>query len=310
MFKVAALYKFSEIDNPLEVQISLKKILKKLSIYGTILVGSEGINGTIAAKNEKNLNKALMYLKNLKGFNDLDIKFSDSKKNPFIRLKIKLKQEIVTIGDKSIDPTKSVGEYVNPEDWNSLLEQENILLIDTRNDYEYSIGSFKDSINPKTQKFRDFPKWLKNQNFTNEDKNNKKVAMFCTGGIRCEKASSLMKNEGFKKVYHLKGGILKYFESVSKEKSLWNGECFVFDDRVSVKHDLSVGDYDMCHGCRMPITEKDKTSQKYIRGVSCPNCYDQTTEEQKSRYMSRQKQVDLAKQRNQKHIGPKEEVFN
>ena len=310
MFKVAALYKFSKIDNPLEVQISLKKILKKLSIYGTILVGNEGINGTIAAKNEKNLNKALIYLKNLKGFNDLDIKFSDSKKNPFIRLKIKLKQEIVTIGDKSIDPTKSVGEYVNPEDWNSLLEEENILLIDTRNDYEYSIGSFKDSINPKTQKFRDFPKWLKDQDFTHEDKNNKKVAMFCTGGIRCEKASSLMKNEGFKEVYHLKGGILKYFESVSKEKSLWNGECFVFDDRVSVKHDLSVGDYDMCHGCRMPITETDKTSQKYIRGVSCPNCYDQTTEEQKSRYMSRQKQVDLAKQRNKKHIGPKEEVFN
>ena len=251
-----------------------------------------------------------IYLKKLEGFKDLDVKFSDSKKNPFIRLKIKLKQEIVTIGDKSIDPTKSVGEYVNPEDWNSLLEEENILLIDTRNDYEYSIGSFKDSINPKTQKFRDFPKWLKEQDFTLEDKKNKKVAMFCTGGIRCEKASSLMKNEGFKKVYHLKGGILKYFESVSKEKSLWNGECFVFDDRVSVKHDLSVGDFDMCHGCRMPITETDKTSQKYIRGVSCPNCYDQTTNEQKSRYMSRQKQVDLAKQRNQKHIGPKEEVFN
>ena len=310
MFKVAALYKFSKIDNPLEVQISLKKILKKLSIYGTILVGNEGINGTIAAKDEKNLNKALICLKNLKGFKDLDIKFSDSKKNPFIRLKIKLKQEIVTIGDKSIDPTKSVGEYVKPEDWNSLLEEENILLIDTRNDYEYSIGSFKDSINPKTQKFRDFPKWLKKQDFTQEDKNNKKVAMFCTGGIRCEKASSFMKNEGFKKVYHLKGGILKYFESVPKEKSLWGGECFVFDDRVSVKHDLSVGDYDMCHGCRMPITETDKTSKKYIRGVSCPNCYDQTTDEQKSRYMSRQKQVDLAKQRNQKHIGPKEEVFN
>ena len=310
MFKVAALYKFSQIDNPLEVQIYLKKILKKLSIYGTILVGNEGINGTIASRDKKNLNKALMYLKNLKGFKDLDIKFSNSKKKPFIRLKIKLKQEIVTIGDKSIDPTKNVGEYVNPEDWNSLLEEENILLIDTRNDYEYSIGSFKDSINPKTQKFRDFPEWLKGQNFTQEDKNSKKVAMFCTGGIRCEKASSLMKNEGFKKVYHLKGGILKYFESVSKENSLWDGECFVFDDRVSVKHDLSVGDYDMCHGCRMPITETDKISQKYIQGVSCPNCFDQTTEEQKSRYMSRQKQIDLAKQRNQKHIGPKEEVFN
>ena len=310
MFKVAALYKFSQIDNPLEVQIYLKKILKNLSIYGTILVGNEGINGTIASRDKKNLNKALMYLKNLKGFKDLDIKFSNSKKKPFIRLKIKLKQEIVTIGDKSIDPTKNVGEYVNPEDWNSLIEEENILLIDTRNDYEYSIGSFKDSINPNTQKFRDFPEWLKGQNFTQEDKNSKKVAMFCTGGIRCEKASSLMKNEGFKKVYHLKGGILKYFESVSKENSLWDGECFVFDDRVSVKHDLSVGDYDMCHGCRMPITETDKISQKYIQGVSCPNCFDQTTEEQKSRYMSRQKQIDLAKQRNQKHIGPKEEVLN
>tara|TARA_B100001175_G_C19380226_1_gene576203 strand:+ start:49 stop:981 length:933 start_codon:yes stop_codon:yes gene_type:complete len=310
MFKVAALYKFFEIDNPLELQISLKKILKNHSIFGTILVGSEGINGTIAAKDKKNLSKALTYLKKLKGFKDLDIKFSDSQKNPFIRLKVKLKEEIVTIGDKSIDPSKSAGEYVNPEDWNSLLEEENILLIDTRNDYEYSIGTFKDSINPKTQKFRDFPKWLKNQDYTKEDKNSKKVAMFCTGGIRCEKASSLMKNEGFKRVYHLKGGILKYFESVSKEKSLWNGECFVFDDRVSVKHDLSVGDYDMCHGCRMPITETDKASQKYIRGVSCPNCYDQTTEEQKSRYSSRQKQVELAKQRNQKHIGPKEEVLN
>ena len=310
MFKVAALYKFSQINNPLEVQIYLRKILKNLSIYGTILVGNEGINGTIASKDKKNLNTALMYLKNLKGFKDLDIKFSDSKKKPFIRLKVKLKQEIVTIGDESIDPSKNVGEYVNPEDWNSLIEEENILLIDTRNDYEYSIGSFKDSINPKTQKFRDFPEWLKGQNFTQEDKNKKKVAMFCTGGIRCEKASSFMKNEGFKKVYHLKGGILKYFESVSKENSLWDGECFVFDERVSVKHDLSVGDYDMCHGCRMPITKTDKTSQKYILGVSCPNCFDQTSEEQKSRYMSRQKQIDLAKQRNQKHIGPKEEAFN
>ena len=310
MFKVAALYKFSEIDNPLEIQISLKKTLKELSIYGTILVGSEGINGTIAAEEKENLNRALIYLRGLKGFEDLDIKFSDSKKNPFIRLKIKLKDEIVTIGDKSIDPAKTVGEYVKPEDWNSLLQEDDILLIDTRNYYEYSIGTFRDSINPKTKKFRDFPKWLKEQDFTKEDKNNKKVAMFCTGGIRCEKASSLMKNEGFKKVYHLKGGVLKYFESVSKDKSLWDGECFVFDDRVSVKHDLSSGDYDMGHGCRMPITENDKKTKKYIRGVACPNCFDQTTEEQKSRYKSRQKQMELAKQRNQKHLGPKEEVLN
>jgi UPF0176 protein len=310
MFKVAALYKFSEIRNPLEIQISLKKTLKELSIYGTILVGSEGINGTISSEDKENLNRALIYLRGLKGFEDLDIKFSDSKKNPFIRLKIKLKDEIVSIGDKSIDPLKTVGEYVKPEDWNSLLQEDDILLIDTRNDYEHSIGTFRDSINPKTKKFRDFPIWLKEQDFTKEDKNNKKVAMFCTGGIRCEKASSLMKNEGFKRVYHLKGGVLKYFESVSKDKSLWDGECFVFDDRVSVKHDLSIGDYDMCHGCRMPITENDKKTKKYIRGVACPNCFDQTTEEQKSRYKSRQKQMELAKQRNQKHLGPKEEVLN
>ena len=203
-----------------------------------------------------------------------------------------------------------IRDSVKPEDWNSLLLEDDILLIDTRNDYEYSIGTFRDSINPKTKKFRDFPKWLKEQDFTKEDKNNKKVAMFCTVGIRCEKASSLMKNEGFKKVYHLKGGVLKYFESVSKDKSLWDGECFVFDDRVSVKHDLSIGDYDMCHGCRMPITENDKKTKKYIRGVACPNCFDQTTEEQKSRYKRRQKQMELAKQRNQKHLGPKEEVLN
>ena len=209
MFKVAALYKFSSIDNPFQVQNYLKQALKELSMYGTILVGSEGINGTIAAKNEGNLRKAIICIKNLKGFEDIDIKFSKSSKNPFIRLKIKLKEEIVTIGDKSIDPTKIVGKYVKPEDWNSLIKEEDILLIDTRNDYEYSIGTFRDSINPMTQKFREFPKWLKAQDFSEEDKKNKKVAMFCTGGIRCEKASSFMKDEGFEQVYHLKGGILK-----------------------------------------------------------------------------------------------------
>ena len=186
----------------------------------------------------------------------------------------------------------------------------NTIIIDTRNNYEYSIGTFKNSLNPNTTKFREFPNWLKKNKFTAHEKNNKNIAMFCTGGIRCEKASSLMKEKGFKNVYHLKGGILKYFESVSKEKSRWQGECFVFDDRVSVKHDLSQGTYDMCHGCRMPITDNDKKSKKYIRGVACPECFDKTSEEQKLRYKSRQKQVDLAKERNQKHIGPKEEVLS
>jgi len=310
MYKVAAIYKFTKILDPLKFHNEIRIKLKDLSIYGTILVGQEGINGTISALSKEKISAALKFIQDMKGFDDLDIKWSSSKKNPFVRLKVKLKKEIVTIGDSSIDPTQVVGEYVDPKDWNNLIDHKDTIIIDTRNNYEYSIGSFKDSINPKTTKFREFPKWIKKQNFTAEDKKNKKIAMFCTGGIRCEKASSLMKTKGFQNVYHLKGGILKYFESIPEDKSMWEGECFVFDDRVSLKHDLTEGTYDMCHGCRMPITHKEKNSKKYIRGVACPNCFDKTSEEQKSRYMSRQKQVDLAKKRNKKHIGPKEEVFN
>ena len=307
MYSVAALYKFSSIKDPEKLHNEIRVILKDLSIYGTILVSEEGINGTISGESSK-LKSALTYIKSIQGFSELDIKFSKSKINPFVRLKIKLKKDIVTIGDKSINPNHIVGDYVNPENWNNLISDKDTILIDTRNDYEYSIGTFKNAINPKTVRFRDFPDWVKNQNFTENDKENKKVAMFCTGGIRCEKASSMMMKDGFKNVSHLKGGILNYFESIDQKDSLWEGECFVFDDRVSVKHDLSVGTYDMCHGCRMPITEKDKKNNKYIRGVACPACFDNTSEEQKNRYMSRQKQVDLAKERNQKHIGPKEEV--
>jgi UPF0176 protein len=310
MYKVAALYKFSKIQDPLELHNKIRIKLKDLSVYGTILVANEGLNGTISASNNEKLISALNFIKSIKGFDDLDIKYSTSEKNPFVRLKVKLKKEIVTMGDESIDPTMLVGEYVDPKDWNNLIEDKNTIIIDTRNNYEYSIGTFKNSINPETKKFKEFPKWIDKKEFTTHEKNNKNIAMFCTGGIRCEKASSLMKKEGFKNVYHLKGGILKYFESISVDNSKWEGECFVFDDRVSVKHDLSEGTYDMCHGCRMPITEDDKKSKKYIRGVSCSSCFDKTTKEQKSRYMSRQKQVDLAKKRNQKHIGPKEEVFN
>ena len=307
MYSVAALYKFSSIKDPEKLHNEIRITLKNLSIYGTILVGEEGINGTISGEDAK-LNEAITFLKSIDGFSEIDIKKSKSKVNPFVRLKIKLKKEIVTIGDKSINPNEIVGDYIEPENWNNLISNENTILIDTRNNYEYSIGTFKNAINPNTVKFREFPEWVKNQNFTENDKKNKNVAMFCTGGIRCEKASSMMLKDGFKNVSHLKGGILNYFESISQENSLWEGECFVFDDRVSVKHDLSEGTYDMCHGCRMPITDQDKESEKYIRGVACPKCYDSTTNEQKKRYFSRQKQVDLAKKRNQKHIGPKDEV--
>jgi UPF0176 protein len=271
------------------------------------LVGEEGLNGTIAGTHKK-INEAVKYIKSIQGFSNLDIKFSQSQENPFVRLKVKLKKEIVTIGDESINPNHKVGDYIDPQDWNELISDKNTILIDTRNNYECSIGTFKNAINPNTVKFREFPEWIEDQNFSDDEKDKKNFAMFCTGGIRCEKASSFMKERGFKNVNHLKGGILNYFEKIDASISLWEGECFVFDDRVSVKHDLSVGTYDMCHGCRMPITEKDKKNNKYIRGVACPACFDNTSEEQKNRYMSRQKQVDLAKERNQKHIGPKEEV--
>ena len=307
MYLVAALYKFSSISKPKELQDEIRSQLKELSIYGTILVGEEGLNGTIAGTHKK-INEAVKYIKSIQGFANLDIKFSQSQENPFVRLKVKLKKEIVTIGDESINPNHKVGDYIDPQDWNELISDKNTILIDTRNNYECSIGTFKNAINPNTVKFREFPEWIEDQNFSDDEKDKKNFAMFCTGGIRCEKASSFMKGRGFKNVNHLKGGILNYFDKIDASISLWEGECFVFDDRVSVKHDLSVGTYDMCHGCRMPITEKDKKNNKYIRGVACPACFDNTSEEQKNRYMSRQKQVDLAKERNQKHIGPKEEV--
>ncbi len=310
MYKVAALYKFTKILNPFKIHNNIRSKLKNHNVNGTILVGEEGINGTISSNSKNNLDKAIEFISKLEGFKNLEVKYSFSEKNPFIRLKVKLKKEIVTIGDTSVDPTKIVGEYVSPAEWNELIDNEDTIVIDTRNNYEYSIGTFKNSLNPKTSKFREFPNWIKEQKFTKEDKKHKNIAMFCTGGIRCEKASSLMKAQGFDNVFHLKGGILKYFEDIPEADTRWQGECFVFDDRVSVKHDLSEGSYDMCHGCRMPITEDDKLSAKYIRGVACPDCFDKTTEEQKSRYMSRQKQVDLAKKRNQKHIGPKDEVLN
>ena len=302
---VSALYKFSLIESPNILQSKIRRKLKSLSILGTILVGKEGLNGTISGKKE-NIDKAIKYIKNIDGFCDIDVKFSKSLVNPFIRLKIKLKDEIVTIGDKSINPNKEVGKYVNPEEWNDLISNKNTILIDTRNNYEHSIGTFKNSLNPNTIKFREFPEWVRKQKFSDNEKQNRKFAMFCTGGIRCEKASSFMLKEGFKDVSHLKGGILNYFDSVPKNESKWKGECFVFDDRVSVKHDLTEGSYDMCHGCRMPITNEDKETDEYIKGVACPSCFFEKTEEQKARYMSRQKQVDLAKERNQKHIGPKD----
>ena len=303
MHKIVALYKFCKITDLTQFQKVIKAELSALNILGTIIIGEEGINGTISGT-ESSLNKALSFLKSNNVFHDLDVKESISAKKPFLRLKIKIKEEIVSMGLKKIDPTTQAGKYIDPEEWNSLINDKNTILIDTRNNYECLIGSFKNAINPKTNNFKEFPDWVDKQNFNEADKKSKKFAMFCTGGIRCEKASSYMKNQGFKNVFHLKGGILKYLENIDINDSKWNGECFVFDDRVSVKHDLSEGKYDLCHGCRTPITEQDKLSSNYVKGVSCHHCVNEKTKDQVNRYKSRQKQINLAKTKNEQHLGP------
>ena len=300
-FTVATFYAFADLFNLDELQRSFTHFLKKEDIKGTVLLAHEGINGTVAG-GRAGIDRFKDFLQSNNLYESQNFKTSSCADDPFPRLKVKLKDEIVSIGNELADPGKIVGEYVQPEDWNNLISQEDVLVLDTRNTYEFSIGTFKKSIQPETTNFREFPDWLEGIESAGIDKN-KKIAMFCTGGIRCEKASSLMKAKGFKNIYHLQGGILNYMEKVDEEDSLWNGECFVFDDRVALNHNLEVGSYDMCHGCRMPITDADKLEEEYVRGVSCPNCFNEKTPDQKKRYADRQKQVDLAKLRNEKHIG-------
>ena len=298
---VASLYKFVEIDDLSPLQDNLYAICNENNIMGTILLANEGINGTISG-NANKLKDTIKILMEDKRFSNIEIKYSITDKQPFNRMKIRLKKEIVTIGLPNINPNKKVGTYVKPEDWNDLISNPDVIIIDTRNIYETKIGSFKNALDPKTSSFREFPNWVKK--FKNSKENiNKKIAMFCTGGIRCEKASSLMKEEGFEDVYHLQGGILKYLEKVDKKNSLWDGECFVFDQRVCLTDELEIGSYEMCFACRMPITEKEMQNEKYIEGISCIYCYDKTTKEKKERFKSRQKQILLAKNRGEKHLG-------
>ena len=301
---VAALYKFVEISDLLSLQDNLYNICEENNIMGTILIADEGINGTISGKHNE-IKKTISSLTSDDRFSNIEIKYSSTDKQPFHRMKVRLKKEIVTIGLPEINPNTKVGRYVKPEDWNKLISDPNVVVIDTRNKYETKIGSFHNAVDPETSSFREFPDWVKK--FKNsEDNKNKKIAMYCTGGIRCEKASSLMKEEGFKDVYHLQGGILKYLEKVDKENSLWNGECFVFDQRVCLTDELEVGSYKMCFACRMPITEEEMQNEKYIEGISCIYCYDKTTKEKKERFGSRQKQILLAKERGEKHLGGKQ----
>jgi UPF0176 protein len=301
-YLTAALYKFVHLPDYATLQPNIHAVCVACNIKGTILLANEGINGTIAGLPD-DIHKVLDYLRQDPRLGDLEHKESYADEHPFYRMKVKLKKEIVTMGVADINPNKTVGTYVKPEEWNALISDPDVILLDTRNDYEVHIGTFKGAVDPKTTTFREFPKFVEQ----NLDKSkNKKVAMFCTGGIRCEKASSFMKEQGFEEVYHLQGGILKYLETVPEAQSLWQGECFVFDQRVAVKHGLVVGDYDQCYACRMPLSQEEMQSSQYNPGISCPHCYDKIAEEKKAALAERQKQVVLAKQRGEVHIGEKQ----
>lgn len=296
---VAALYHFSPLSDYESLREPLQNICDLLGIKGTILLANEGINGTVAGT-DKSIAQLLTFLRDDPRLKELEHKESRAEDMPFYRMKVRLKKEIVTMGVDGIDPNDTVGTYVDPENWNALISDPDVILIDTRNDYEVEIGTFKGAVNPDTQTFREFPQWVED----NREKLNKpKVAMFCTGGIRCEKASSFMKLNGFDDVYHLKGGILKYLETQPKETSLWDGDCFVFDQRVAVGHGLEESDYDQCYACRYPLTEDEKQSPLYVKGVSCARCHDTMSDDQKARFTERQKQIELAKKRGENHIG-------
>ncbi|MGC3871966.1 rhodanese-related sulfurtransferase [Halomonas sp. GXIMD04776] len=294
---VAALYKFVTLEDFEELREPLLDVLKTHDIKGTLLLAKEGINGTVSGRRES-IDALLAWLKADPRFDDLDHKESGCEKQPFYRTKVKLKKEIVTLGVPGIDPNQTVGTYVEPSEWNALVSDPEVLMIDTRNDYEVEIGSFKGAINPETRSFREFPEYVKAHY---DPSKHKKVAMFCTGGIRCEKASSFMLNEGFDEVYHLKGGILNYLEQVPESESLWQGDCFVFDNRVTVRHDLSEGEFDQCHACRRPISAEDRASAHYSPGVSCPHCWDSLSEKTRAGARERQKQIELAKARQEPH---------
>jgi len=296
---VCALYKFVTLENHPDLRLPLLKVMTDNKVRGTLLLAHEGINGTVAGSRQA-IDTLLDWLRCDPRLSDIDYKESLTDKPPFNRSKVKIKKEIVTLGVEGIDPNQVVGTYVQPEDWNALISDPEVLVVDTRNDYEVKVGTFKNAINPNTESFREFPDYVKAHL---DPEKHKKVAMFCTGGIRCEKSTAFLKQQGFDEVYHLKGGILKYLEQVPPDQTLWQGECFVFDERITVNHRLEKGSYDQCNACRLPITEADKASDRFEPGVSCPHCYDKITPEQKIRFREREKQIQLASRRGETHIG-------
>ncbi|MEP6065567.1 MAG: rhodanese-related sulfurtransferase [Paracoccaceae bacterium] len=301
MYIVAALYHFTRFETPDAIKTPLSDVCAAHDVMGTLLLAREGINGTIAGT-RAGIDAVLGHIRALPGCADLEWKEARSTVPPFIRMKVRLKKEIVTMGQPDVDPKARVGHYVSPEDWNDLITQDDVAVIDTRNDYEVGIGTFKGAIDPRTESFRDFPSWWE----ANKARfHNKKIAMFCTGGIRCEKSTNYLLGQGVEDVFHLKGGILKYLEEVPETDSTWEGECFVFDARVSVGHGLKEGPHELCHACRRPILPSDRSKPSFEQGVSCHQCIDETSDENKDRFRERQKQIQLSAKRGKLHIGPK-----
>jgi len=306
-YLTAALYQFVDLPDFAEMQVPLQACCDAHGVKGTLLLAREGINGTIAGP-EAGVRAVLAHLRADARLARLPHKESWSPQPPFLRMKVKLKKEIVTLRVPALDPNRTVGQYVKPQDWNALLADPDVVVIDTRNDYEVAIGTFAGALNPRIKTFTELPAWLAAQprlQAGGEGVKPPKVAMFCTGGIRCEKSTALMKMRGFDEVYHLEGGILKYLEEVPPEQSAWQGECFVFDERVSVGHGLRPGPHELCRSCRWPLDEADKASPHYVKGVSCAHCHDRRTPEEKARLAERQRQVELAQLRGQAHVGAK-----
>jgi len=299
MYSILGFYKFKKLTSLKKNKKNLQDFFLKNDIRGTVIISPEGINGTISGKSEDIINSKNKIKKIIKNYDFDSHNISKSKLQPFHRAKVKIKKEVVPMGIKILSKNKK-DNYVDPLKWNALIKDKNTFVLDSRKPFEYKVGTFKKAINPKVDHFREFPRYL------NKLDKKKLVAMFCTGGIRCEKASLYLKQRGFKNVFQLKGGILNYLKKVKKKNSLWSGECFVFDNRVSVKHDLAIGSYSMCSGCRNPISPKDIMSSKYEEGVSCPKCHNKLTSTQKGRFRMRQKQINLAKKAGKKHIFQKE----
>ena len=300
-WRVAALYRFAPLHDYRELREPLLGMCELLGLCGTLLLAEEGINGTVAGRGGA-VDRLMDYLRADPRLADLDVKYSTAAERPFHRMKVRLKKEIVTLGQPGTDPNRKVGTYVEPEDWNALITRPDVTLIDTRNHFEVGLGTFRSALDPRTESFRDFPGWVK----SNRDKISKpKVAMFCTGGIRCEKASSWMLENGFEEVYHLKGGILRYLETQGEADSLWEGDCFVFDNRVAVGHGLAESPVTQCHSCRLPLRDADREHPDYEEGVSCAHCADSLTEARRSALRERQKQVELASRRGELHVGRK-----